>query len=194
MKKKTGIKNEDGQLRAKSYSKELLAPSRYGPNTEREEAVQVQGCFKCNRRKCNLCHNFFVESNYFQSFQTGKSYKIRSKLSCDSKNVMYLASCKKCRLQYIGSTTTDFRVRFRNHKFAMITEKKTCEVAMHFNKTPHDLSDFSFQCINQVQATPNNSTNIEKLLITKEAYWSAQLFSLAPFGLNKRQEFHSKKE
>ena len=64
---------------------------------------------------------------------------------------------------------------------------------MHFNKTPHDLSDFSFQCIDQVLATPNNSTNIEKLLITKEAYWSAQLFSLAPFGLNKRQELHSKK-
>ena len=25
--------------------KELLAPSRYGPNTEREEAVEVKGCF-----------------------------------------------------------------------------------------------------------------------------------------------------
>ena len=160
---------------------------------EREEAVEVQGCFKCTRTRCDLCRNFLVESNSFQSFQTGKSYKIRSKLSCDSKNVIYLASCNKCRLQYIGSTTTDFKVRFRNHKSAMITKKKTCEVAVHFNKTPHDLSDFSFQCIDQVQGTANNSTNIEKLLITKEAYWSAQLFSLAPFGLNKRQEFHSKK-
>ena len=26
--------------------KELLAPSRYGPNTEREEVVEVEGCFK----------------------------------------------------------------------------------------------------------------------------------------------------
>ena len=173
--------------------KELLAPSRYGPNTEREEAVEVGGCFKCKRTRCDLCHNFLVESNSFLSFQTGKSYKIRPKLSCDSKNIIYLASCKKCRLQYIGSTTTDFRVRFRNHKSAMVTKKKTCEVAVHFNKTPHDLSDFSFQCIDQVQASVNNSCNIEKLLITKEAYWSAQLFSLAPFGLNKRQEFHSKK-
>ena len=134
-----------------------------------------------------------VESNSFRSFQTGKSYNIRSKLSCDSKNIVYLASCKKCRLQYVGSTTTDFRVRFRNHKSAMVTNKKTCEVAVHFNKTPHDLSDFSFQCIDQVQPTANNSRDIEKLLITKEAYWSSQLFSLAPFGLNKRQEFHSKK-
>ena len=107
--------------------------------------------------------------------------------------IVYLASCKKCRVQYIGSTTTDFRVRFGNLKSAMITKKKTYEVAVHFNKTPHDLSDFSFQCIDQVQVTADNSTNIEKILITKEEYWSAQLFSLAPFGLIKRQEFHSKK-
>ena len=173
--------------------KELLVPSRYGHNTECEEAVEVEGCSKCKRTRCNLCHNFLVESNTFQSFQTGKSYKIQSRLSWDSQNIIYLALCKKCRLQYIGSTTTDFRVRFRNHKSAMITKKKTCEVAVHFNKTPHDLSDFSFQCIDQVQTTVNNSYNIEKLLIFKEAYWSAQLFSLAPFGLNKRQEFHLKK-
>ena len=101
-------------------------------------------------------------------------------------------SCKRCHRQYIGSSTTDFRVRLRNQKSAMVSEKKTCEVAVHFNKTPHDLSDFSFQCIDQVQATVNNSCNIEKPLITKEAYWNAQLFSLAPLDLNKRQEFHLK--
>ena len=96
-------------------------------------------------------------------------YKIRSKLSCDSKNIIYLASCKKCRLQYIGSTTTDFRVRFRNHKSAMVTKKKTCEVAVHCHESPLHLSDFSFQCIDKVQETVNNSCSIEKLLITKEA-------------------------
>ena len=57
-------------------------------------------------------------------------------------------------------------------------------------RTPHVLSDFTFQCIDQIQNSASEDT--EKLLITKEAYWSAQLFSLAPFGLNKRQEFHSK--
>ena len=72
----------------------------------------------------------------------------------------------------------------------MKTNKKTCEVAIHFNRTPHVLSDFTFQCIDQIQTS--TSRNTENLVITKEAYWSAQLFSLSPFGLNKRQEFHSK--
>ena len=127
-----------------------------------------------SRHKCYLFIGFFI----VLSLPTAVPLE---------KNI-YLAY----RLQYVGSTTTDFRVRFRNHKSATVTKKKTCEVAVHFNKTPHNLSDFSFQCIDQVQATVNNSCNIDKLLITKEAYWSAQLFSLAPFGLNKRQEFHSK--
>ena len=51
----------------------------------------------------------------------------------------------------------------------MVTNKKTCEVAVHFNKIPHTLSDFSFQCIDQVQAS-SDSGHIDKLLITKEAY------------------------
>ena len=58
--------------------------------------------------------------NSFLSFQTGKGYKIRLKLS---KSIIYLASCKRCHLQYIGSSTTDFTVRFRDQKSAMVTER-----------------------------------------------------------------------
>ena len=65
----------------------------------------------------------------------------------------------------------------------MLANKATCEVAVHFSKIPHTLHDVSFQCIDQVQA-PNNFEDIERLLIRKEAFWSAQLFSLVPNGLN----------
>ena len=129
--------------------------------------------------------------NHFLVFRRAKNTPFIPDFLVIQKNVIYLASCKKCRLQYVGSTTTDFKIRFPNHKSAMLTNKTTCEVAVHFNKIPHTLGDFSFQCIDQVHAH-NNSEEIDKLLITKEAYWSAQLFSLAPYGLNKRKEFHSK--
>ena len=72
----------------------------------------------------------------------------------------------------------------------MKANKKTCDVAIHFNKPPHTFFDFTFQCVDQIRTSSNHDT--DKLQITKEAYCSAQLFSLAPFGLNKRQEFHSK--
>ena len=124
----------------------------------------------------SLDFQFFILNIYI--------YIIKPRLSCDSKNVIYLASCNKCRLHDVGSTARQFKVRFRNHKSSMVTNKKTCEVAVHYNNSPHALNDFSFQCIDQVSAT-NCTEILDKLLITKEAYWSAQLFSLAPFGLHR---------
>ena len=55
-------------------------------------------------------------SQTFSSVQTGKTYFVRQKLSCNSANVIYLVHCKKCNLQYVGSTKTEFKVRFRNQK------------------------------------------------------------------------------
>ena len=155
--------------------KEILAPSKCRKRSSQSTAVPLAGCFKCDKTRCDLCKNFLVNSQTFSSAQTGKTYFVRQKLSCNSSNVIYLVHCKKCNLQYVGSTTTEFKVRFRNHKSSMKTNKKTCEVAIHFNRTPHVLSDFAFQCIDQIQT--DTSENTEKLLITKEAYWSAQQFS-----------------
>jgi len=47
-------------------------------------------------------------------------------------------------VQYVGSTSNEFEIRFGNHKSAMITKKRTCEVAIHFNKEPRALADFEF--------------------------------------------------
>ena len=169
--------------------KELLAPSRFKMAEEGQTSHHNNGCFKYDRnRRMRPLSEFLcgiqIVSQFSEISDGQKIHTIHSRLSCDSKNVIYLASCRKCRLQYVGSTTTDFRIRFRNHKSAMLANKKNCELAVHFNKIPHTSGDFSFQCIDQVQAH-NNSEEIERLLITKEAYWSAQLFSLAPHGLNK---------
>ena len=49
-------------------------------------------------------------------FSTGRTYKINQNLNCSSKNVVYWASCNKCNLQYLSSTSTEFKVCFRNHK------------------------------------------------------------------------------
>ena len=52
------------------------------------------------------------------------------------------------------------------------------------------MQDFTFQCIDKVDPK-TDPDRIEKKLITKEAYWMAQLFCVFPNGLNKRFEIHS---
>ena len=126
------------------------------------------GYVKCNQRRCDLCKNLMIQSNFFQSFQTGRKCANKSKLSCDLKKRVYLTSCNECFLQYIGSGSTamEIKVRFRNHKSSIGTNMKTCEVAVHFNESPHILSDFSFQCMDQVPLVATNSSgNLDKLLI-----------------------------
>ena len=168
--------------------KDILAPSKFKRSRNHDEAENC-GCFKCNKR-CDLCCNYLLEAGEFSSFATGRSYQIKQNLGCNSTGIIYLASCNKCKVQYVGSTSNAFKVRFRNHKSDMKRNKKSCELAIHFNKFPHNLSDFNFIVIEKIM---NTDGDLDNTLLKREGYWAAQLRTLQPFGLNKRCEFRSKK-
>ena len=171
--------------------KEILAPSKFRNIEARNETLEDdRGCYKCNKR-CDLCKKFLIQDTKFESFATGRIYRINQKLSCTSKNVIYLAACNKCKKQYVGSTSTEFKVRFRNHKSSMLKNRRTCELAVHYNSFEHQICQISFITIEQI-VNHKNATHLEQLLLTREAYWTSQLFSLYPHGLNKRREFKSK--
>jgi len=170
--------------------KEMLAPSKFRLPSSENVSEENGGCLKCNK-KCDLCKKFLIQASKFQSSATGRQYPIQQKLSCSSQNVIYLATCTKCNLQYVGSTSTEFKVRFRNHKSNMLKNKRTCELAIHFNNSEHDISQITFIIIEQIRSFVN-SLHLDQLLLTREAYWTAQLFTLHPHGLNKRREFRSK--
>ena len=171
--------------------KEVLAPSKFRPSPAAMQTVNTGGCFKCDKNRCDLCKNFLLHASKFRSSATGRQYPIRQKLTCSSKNVIYLATCCKCDLQYVGSTSTEFKIRFRNHKSSMLNNRRTCELAVHFNSSQHDISQISFVIIEQITSF-QTSLHLDQLLLTREAYWMTQLFTLNPHGLNKRREFRSK--
>ena len=168
--------------------KDILAPSKFCENRGVDQAEsETRGCFKCSSR-CDFCKNFLIQDSKFKSFSTGRTYRINQNLSCSSKNVVYLASCNKCNLQYVGSTSTECKVRFRNHKSSMLTNKKRVSLQPF---QLHVISEISFIVIEKI-TSQGDATYIDKLLLTREAYWTAQLCTLNPHGLNKRREFRSK--
>ena len=120
--------------------------------------------------KCDLCKNYFRESKIFRSSSSDRFYNIRQHVDCKSKNVIYLVTFNKCKVQYVGSTSDQFKVRFRNHKSAMSTKKTTCEVAVHFNKEKRQLTDFEFIVIEQI-CNIGDKHNVNKRLVTREAFW-----------------------
>ena len=62
---------------------------------------------------------------------------------------------------------------------------------MHFNATLHNINDI--KCIGVEQVKYEIDEDFEGKLLTREAYWIAQLFIVNPYGINKRNELRSKK-
>ena len=74
----------------------------------------------------------------------------------------------------------------------MLTSKTTCELAVHFIKIEHQMSDFEFIVIEKIVNESESEGHIDRRLLTREAFWCSQLCTLHPQGLNKRSEFNSK--
>ncbi|CAN8013568.1 unnamed protein product [Ixodes persulcatus] len=75
----------------------------------------VSGCRPCQTPRCEICE--YVETtNLVTSANSDFSFKITGNLNCGTRNVIYLLRCKLCNMDYIGQTSTSFRLRFNNHK------------------------------------------------------------------------------
>jgi len=86
--------------------------------------------------------------------------------NCATSNVIYLITCKKCDVQYIGQTSQQISKRMNQHRSDIknyIDKSFSSHVAVHFNNNSHTLQDFSFQPIVIAES------EMERLL--KETYW-----------------------
>ena len=101
-----------GFKRGKSL-KDLLVRAKV--SVEKETDGKSCGC---QEKHCELC-NFLEEKNTFINKEGSDTYKIREGLylNCNSENVIYLITCKKCtKKHYVGSCITRFRTRFNNYR------------------------------------------------------------------------------
>ena len=62
---------------------------------------------KCKDRRCKTCPRL-SQNNYFYSTITGKKHFIinpaNKNINCKTENLIYLLTCEKCFLQYVGET------------------------------------------------------------------------------------------
>ena len=136
----------------KKNLKDLLVPSAL-PDVNSAESVSSDalGCFRCDRKVCDACHNFLLPAKRIKSVVTGKSYKIRQALSCRTDYIIYCALCTLCNKQCVGSSVK-VRARLSNHKSHITQKKRTCRLVNHFidNSHDHQLSYLKFISIEQV--------------------------------------------
>ena len=150
-----------------------------------------RGTHKCTSNRCDVC-NYLAVGDSFSSHVTGTSYTVNHRLDCNSRNVVYLINCKVCGLQYVGSTTTKFRLRFNNHKSRLRAHSKMSAankgkddtIYKHFHSDEHQgLRDIEVHLIDKVNEKDN--------LLAKEGQWAYRLRSVRPEGLNESDFFFS---
>ena len=95
-----------------------------------------------------------------------------------SQGVIYLPSCLKCSVQYIGQTNRPFKERAREHLNKIDNQKGT--IGSHFNSTGHVRDHIRFQIIERV--IPNSTHP----LLERESVWMKRFATKIPFGLNKK--------
>ena len=127
--------------------------------------VDNPGCWKC--QKCTVGCPVLLEGKNFTSTNTKKSYTIRKSLNCQSKFVIYLATCQKCSGQYVGKATTQFKVRHSNHRQEI--KNRIGGLGNHYGGDGCGYENLRIQIIDQVEIG-------DKIALAEaEIYWQNQL-------------------
>ena len=139
-------------------------------------------------KTCASCNIFVIASSTLKCFATNKVYKIKRHLTCETRNVIYVAFCVKCQKQGVGSTV-EWKPRMRNYKSHINKDRKTCRIAKHFidvHKGWENLRFFLVDCLNNVNGL--NSDQIDDLLLEKEKFWIGTLVTQHK-GLNSTHDW-----
>lgn len=129
---------------------------------------------QCRHPRCCTCQHLDTRRN-FTSTATKQTFRVRHTFSCNSRNVVYLITCKKCKKQYTGMTTNTLRERVNHHR-TTINTRENRYVSKHFNFKNHCIKDLKVQVIDK----SDNITDLRKL----EKFWIQTLNTIEPYGLN----------
>ena len=110
---------------------------------------------KCNDN-CLTCKaldtKLYIKST---SINTYHNLKIKSTISCKTRNVIYVITCTRCKAQYTGMTTQPLYNRFSTHMREMFSKRppnwiQTC-LYRHFQKKHHVPSDARVQPVEWIE-------------------------------------------
>ena len=101
---------------------------------------------KCKDKRCKTCKYLIISDEYYSN-HSKRIYKIinhsEEDLSCNSKNLVYLLTCRGCNIQYVGETLQPLHKRMNTHR----NSKSGCEKIINHYKTCTKEFNFNIQII-----------------------------------------------
>jgi hypothetical protein len=172
-------------FRRSSTLRDILVRAQLPNNTSNQSSSLQPGSFRCGSN-CATCPYISNGLTKYTFSSTGETRFIKSHITCNTKNVIYMVQCNHCKLQYIGETKRRLKDRFNEHRRTVDrnnTVSKPTTVSDHFTNNPNHSA-------NDMQLIPLEKINSKRDSIRKarEAFLINQANTLEPHGLNIRDE------
>ena len=165
--------------------------NRFFQNFPKEEGWRpVEDVRKCGHGQCALCVSL-EESEEVRSRVTEKRFKIGGRegevATCSTENLVYLATCQNCGLQYVGYTGQRLNHRFGGHRAeGKRAQKEGSEGSKH---STFFSTHFEEECgWESLTVQPVELIQDEGRKTQREMQWASMLGTFYPYGLNDRIE------
>ena len=162
--------------------RDLLVKSKLTPIME-ESQSNKQANKTCTNRKCRYCPLLNTDGQIVASV-TGRKYRTRHNVTCNSNNLIYCITCRRCKKQYVGQTKNSLKQRFQGHFYQVVHDAEKTEVSRHFNRNGHrGLEDVEIHVLDFIHLSTTKNATLH-IRLGREFDWIHRLHCTIPKGLN----------
>ena len=155
--------------------------SPYNTQTTQQKRPGFVNPCGSTRTFCHICPKKDLPQQYTSSY-TGRNYT-GVNYTCETRNVVYLITCRKCKKQYVGQTYRTYKTRINEH-FGYIKRKNlNTATGRHFSQPGHTKFDMNHRVIAILKG--ECIRNNPKLLELEERLIE-RLRTMEPIGLNDK--------
>ena len=134
-------------------------------------------------KNCRYCP-LLDRTGKIRAHSTGREYRTRHNVTCNSNNLTYCITCKRCGKQYVGQTKNNLKERFKSHFYQIVHDHEKTEVSRHFNSGNHEqLKDVKIHILEFVHASTDRE-NTKDVRARLEFDWIHRMRTQIPKGLN----------
>ena len=157
-------------------------------------ALDSQGqSSKCDKSRCKTCQHIAVTGTIQD--RHGNPIALNDQLNCQSHDVVYVIECLNCKIRYVGQTSQKLKDRLNQHR-SHINRKVDTTIGKHFSQKCPNIDFLKITPVEKlIRMIPASYTFMRLLdnsdqvkFLQREQFWIKRLKTLAPHGLNKRQE------
>ena len=147
----------------------------------------------CKKKQCRYCPKLNTSGKLLCT-ATSVLHETKTNITCNSSNLIYCITCRKCKKQYVGQTKRTLMKRFNEHFYSIKvahaakaegteqTQGKIEAIGSHFSMPNHDVNDLQISVLAFITLTPE-SIEALALQLKVEKKWIHLMRCPAPKGL-----------